>query len=134
MPTGVIDWIHLLNAEEDSDYHPLEKKKKRKNKKTTTTTTDSFPIPCLETFCSTFWFGPWRHSALCDAPVFIFIFIFMEYINLEVQRCIQSLVKNWGKSFFVKGINCSWLSIVFARNLLLGCWVLNAPLRYFKLF
>ena len=33
MPTGVIDWIHLLNAEEDSDYHPLEKKRKGKTKK-----------------------------------------------------------------------------------------------------
>ena len=65
--------------------------------------------------------GAWRRSALCDVPVFIFIFIFMQYINLGVQRCIQSLVKHRRRSFFVKGVNGSWSMTVFAKNLLLRC-------------
>ena len=59
--------------------------------------------------------GEWRRSALCDVP------IFMEYINLGVQRCIQSLVKHRRWSFFVKGVNGSWWLTVLAKNLLLGC-------------
>ena len=65
--------------------------------------------------------GAWRRSTLCDVPVFKFIFIFMQYINLGVQKCIQSLVKHRRRSFFVKGVNGSWSSTVFAKNLLVGC-------------
>ena len=63
--------------------------------------------------------GAWRCSELCDVSVFIFIF--MEYINLGVQRCIQNLVKHRRWSFFVEGVNGSWSLTVFAKNLLLGC-------------
>ena len=66
MPTGVIDWIHLLNAEEDSDYHPLEKKKEKKKQKNNNNNNWVIPHPMLgdvlfyvlawylETFC-TLW-------------------------------------------------------------------------------
>ena len=50
-----------------------------------------------------------------------FVFIFIEYINLVVQRCIQSLIKHRRQSFFVKSVNGSWSLTVFAKHLLLRC-------------
>ena len=61
--------------------------------------------------------GAWRRSALCDVPVFNFMY----YVNLRVQRCIQGLVKHRRRSFFVKGVNGSWSLTVFVKNPLLGC-------------
>ena len=61
--------------------------------------------------------GAWRCSALYDVSVFIFI----DYTNLGVQRCMQNIVKHWRWSFFVKGVNGFWSLTVFAKSLLLGC-------------
>ena len=54
--------------------------------------------------------GAWSRSAPCDVPVYKI------YINLRVQRCIQSLVKYRRQSFFVKRVNSSWSLTVFAKN------------------
>ena len=63
--------------------------------------------------------GAWRRSALCNVPRF--------FINLGVQRCIQSLVKHRRRSSFVKraiGVlsYCALLVLtVFAKDLSLRC-------------
>ena len=61
--------------------------------------------------------GAWRRSALYN----ILVFIFMEYINLVVQRRIQSLVKHLRWTFFAKIVPGSYSLIVFTKNLDLGC-------------
>ena len=74
--------------------------------------------------------GAWRRSALRDVSVFIF----MEYINSGVQRCIQNqLVKHRRWSFLVKGVNGSWSLIVFTKNLLLGCLISECTSRVFQI-
>ena len=57
--------------------------------------------------------------------------IFMYYINLGVQRCIQSLVKHRRWSIFVKGVNGSWSLTVLPNNLLLGCLSSECTSRVF---
>ena len=79
--------------------------------------------------------GAWRRSALYN----ILVFIFMEYINLVVQRRIQSLVKHLRWSFFAKivpgplFIDCFhkkisildvWLSSECASGVFLNCFKL----------